>query len=223
MANGSEFRVGQNVDGITTEGDVKLRVVGMHDGSPIVQVREAFIRGDVEHQQGEVFVADPINLIRSRPEDEGWGEWELRKSGSLLTGFEITNPVTDERLEVTFYKGVDDRKPVVQVDGGGDFRVNVNDGVVFDRHTDSADPLHDAALSFYHSELNKVEYSRHYSVEDMHKVRTALIEAGYSVAEVDSCGTLEALHCATCDTAGALVDGLCEGCREQEAGAPAAE
>lgn len=220
----SEFRVGQNVDGITSEGDVKLRVVGMHDGSPIVQVRETFLRGDVEHQQGEVFVADPINLTHSMPQGEGWGEWEIHKTGSLLTGFEIANPVTDEYLEVTFYKGVDDRKPVVQIDGAGDFRVNVNDCPVYDRHTDSDSLMGRAALALYHTDVQSVDDARHFSLVQMHELREELLEAGYAPSEVDSNGKLPPLHCVVCDTSDSVNgDGLCQGCAEQEGGAPASE
>lgn len=39
-------------------------------------------------------------------------------------------------FEVTAYYGETDGKPVVQIDGSGDLRVNVNDAPVFDRHTE---------------------------------------------------------------------------------------
>lgn len=40
-------------------------------------------------------------------------------------------------FEVTVYYGETDNKPVVQVDGSGDLRVNVNDAPVFDQDTEA--------------------------------------------------------------------------------------
>lgn len=40
-------------------------------------------------------------------------------------------------LIVTFYYGEHDGKPVVQIDGDADFRVNVNDGPIWDADSHS--------------------------------------------------------------------------------------
>jgi hypothetical protein len=53
-------------------------------------------------------------------------------------------------IEVTVYHGVKDGKPVLQIDTHGhnvDFRINVNDGTVWDSGTDSGewDMIHEAA------------------------------------------------------------------------------
>lgn len=39
----------------------------------------------------------------------------------------------DDGLTVTFYHGRDDGKPVVQIDGEADFRINVNDCPIWDQ------------------------------------------------------------------------------------------
>lgn len=41
----------------------------------------------------------------------------------------------DHGLAVTFYHGRDDGKPVIQIDGEADFRINVNDCPVWDQQT----------------------------------------------------------------------------------------
>jgi hypothetical protein len=62
-------------------------------------------------------------------------------------------PAADDQnpnIEVTVYHGVKDGKPVLQIDTHGenvDFRINVNDGTVWDSGTDSGewDLIHNAA------------------------------------------------------------------------------
>lgn len=41
----------------------------------------------------------------------------------------------DHGLAITFYHGRDDGKPVIQIDGNADFRINVNDCPIWDQQT----------------------------------------------------------------------------------------
>ena len=41
-------------------------------------------------------------------------------------------PDEDPPLDVTFYHGAQDGVPVIQIDGGGRFRINVNDAPIWD-------------------------------------------------------------------------------------------
>lgn len=177
----SNFKVGQYVDGITTEGNVKLKVLGFHNDGAIVQVVETFMRGDVEHQQGDVFVADQFNLIESDP-NEGWGFWKDRQHGHVLDdvdGATISGPNGDE-LDIAFYKGAGDAKPVIQIDGQGDFRINVNDCPVYDRHTDSESRMNIAALAHYkHLAGQPGEY-----FFDLAELREELVQHGFTLAEL---------------------------------------
>jgi hypothetical protein len=103
-----------------------------------------------------------------------------------------TNP--KESLRATFFLGEEDGKPVVQIDGTGDFRVNVNDGVVFDRHTESNSAISDAALAMYHKEVSwGAGPNRTYSKKQLEALREELIQAGYAHTVVDSAGRLEDL------------------------------
>lgn len=45
----------------------------------------------------------------------------------------------DESLKVTFYHGQMDGKPVIQIDGSADFRINVNDAPIWDQSTEAPD------------------------------------------------------------------------------------
>lgn len=174
----SRYKIGQKVDGITTEGTVKLKVLGFHNDGVIVEVREAFFRGDVEHQKGEVFVADQFNLIESDPNDEGWGPWKDRQRGHVLDdvdGVTISGQGDDE-LDIAFFKGADDRKPVIQIDGQGDFRINVNDAPVYDRHTDTESVLNLAALALY----RQMAGMPHMHSFNARELRDALIDAGFT-------------------------------------------
>lgn len=47
-----------------------------------------------------------------------------------------------------------------------------------------------AALHFYHMEVGLPEEYRSYEFEDLQKLRTELLEAGFSEAEVDGNGKL---------------------------------
>jgi hypothetical protein len=46
------------------------------------------------------------------------------------------NIPADSGLQITFYHGRDDGKPVIQIDGSADFRINVNDCPVWDQSTE---------------------------------------------------------------------------------------
>jgi len=148
---GHEFRAGMLADGITTEGNVKLKVLGLHgESGVIVEVIQSFYGNDVCHEKGQVFVADAFNLYPSEP--PAWKEWQDKRSGHALTasgdGVEIAG-MGENHLGVTFYKGDTDSKPVIQVDGNGDFRVNVNDSTIYDRHTESTPQVDLAAVAYY--------------------------------------------------------------------------
>ncbi len=41
-------------------------------------------------------------------------------------------------LEVVFFHGAEDGKPVIQIDGSMDFRINVNDGTIWDQSPEAA-------------------------------------------------------------------------------------
>lgn len=117
-----------------------------------------------------------------------WNGWTLLKKGSLVAGMETSQPGTAEHFEVTFYLGEDDGKPVVQVDGTGDIRVNVNDGAVFDRHTETNSILQDKMLHYYQKNVTLKEPYTAFTDAEMDELREELLAAGYSVTEVDRYG-----------------------------------
>ncbi|RAX15988.1 hypothetical protein DC347_15590 [Pseudarthrobacter sp. AG30] len=144
-----------------------------------------------------------------QPPEIGWGMWEegrveppqapytfedMARAGVTNFYVDIENSMTNEDLRVTFYKGEYDGKPVVQIDGGGDFRVNVNEGVVFNRHTDSNSVIHESALRLYQMELANADEYRSYSLVKMHRLRNELIAAGFSRNQVDGNGALKPLN-----------------------------
>lgn len=155
-----------------------------------------------------------------------WTPWSLTTqtpdSGLATFGMVSYNRANEEEtLEVTFYEGELDGKPVVQVDGGGDFRVNINDGVVFDRHTESESLIYKAALALYHVEVQFEDDRRHFSQYQMAGLRNELVEAGFSSELVDSCGKLKEPYCLVCDAHTTTNDdGICAVCEKQEQGAP---
>lgn len=95
-----------------------------------------------------------LELARKVPEleVEAKGAWQLRQGDKLQAlGGEMVDIKVEHRLEegeddepgvnlsLTFWHGQEDGVPVVQIDGTGRFRVNVNDAPVWD-----ADPeLHE--------------------------------------------------------------------------------
>jgi hypothetical protein len=125
-----------------------------------------------------------------------WDGWQCDVKTDLVLGTDVTMEVSrkgkdpeNDHLEVTFYMGEADGKPVIQVDGDGDFRINVNEGVVFDRSTEENSLLHEMALAMYHEEVG-MSHSVRYNNYELVKIRNELIQAGYSPAVVDSNGTL---------------------------------
>jgi len=125
-----------------------------------------------------------------------WGEWTADIKTDLVMGENVVLEVSRkgpepeaDHLEVTFYKGEADGKPVIQIDGAGDFRINVNDGVVFNRSTESNSILFDMALAMYHQELGML-YRTNYDYYELVKIRQELIDAGYMPEVIDSHGTL---------------------------------
>jgi hypothetical protein len=119
-----------------------------------------------------------------------WDKWlpEVDEAGEPIA-FDINDFEEDRRLVVTFYKGEADGKPVIQIDGDGDFRINVNDGVVFNRSTDSNDVLREMALALYHEEVGLRGRGR-YDRYELVKIRNELIDAGYHPHVIDSNGEL---------------------------------
>lgn len=120
---------------------------------------------------------------------------QMADAGVTNIFLDTENVKTNEELRVTFYLGEMDGKPVVQVDGSGDFRVNVNDAPVFDRHTESEDPIYRAALQLYLFEIGwGAGPNRRYSIEELAELRDALIQAGYPAQTIDANGRLEDLR-----------------------------
>ena len=73
------------------------------------------------------------------------GQWVTTAGGVTLSAEEPgahvewihgPNVNPDDGLEITFYHGQMDGKPVVQIDGSADFRINVNDVPVWDQSTE---------------------------------------------------------------------------------------
>jgi hypothetical protein len=62
---------------------------------------------------------------------------QMAEAGVTDLFVDTENTRTMEGLRVTFYLGEMDGKPVVQVDGSGDFRVNVNDAPIWDQRPDA--------------------------------------------------------------------------------------
>ena len=94
---------------------------------------------------------DQAELIQRLRDGEGdnhkpAGQWVITGlNGALYSAEEAPAHVSwvhgpdvdpDDGLEITFYHGQMDGKPVIQIDGSADFRVNVNDCPVWDQHTD---------------------------------------------------------------------------------------
>lgn len=84
------------------------------------------------------------------PEAKRWGIWEYEQipAGGHIKDYmhkvslpdvgRIDSEDKELGLEVTFYMGQMDGKPVIQIDGSGDFRVNVNDGPIWDQSTETS-------------------------------------------------------------------------------------
>lgn len=94
---------------------------------------------------------DQAELIRRLRDGEGdthrpAGTWVAMTPSAIQIAAEdngfnvgwIHGPDVDveDNLEITFYHGQMDGKPVIQIDGSADFRINVNDCPIWDQHTD---------------------------------------------------------------------------------------
>lgn len=73
------------------------------------------------------------------------GQWVMYSGVGIIADAEAhTGPIqwapadvdADEGIVLTFYHGREDGKPVIQIDGQADFRINVNDGPVWDQSTE---------------------------------------------------------------------------------------
>lgn len=62
---------------------------------------------------------------------------EIRLSLAHHPGPPAFNRAAPE-LEVVFFHGAEDGKPVIQIDGSMDFRINVNDGTIWDQNPETA-------------------------------------------------------------------------------------
>jgi hypothetical protein len=170
-----------------------------------------------------------------QPPDIGWSLWkegkavmppqapltfeDMVKAGVTNLYVDTENSKTHEDLRVTFYLGEADGKPVVQIDGAGDFRVNVNEGVVFDRHTDSESLIYKSALHFYQMEVGHGDHYRSYDLPTMHKLRGELIRAGYPASSVDANGALEPIpepECPRCGEEGYTDPAECSFCQNMK-------
>lgn len=88
----------------------------------------------------------------------GTGKWHAVEETTNVRGTITTSPsithaptdATDDDITVTVHHGVEDGKPIIWIDTAGDntdFRINVNDGAIWDSGTDSGewDAIHEAA------------------------------------------------------------------------------
>ena len=69
------YKVGQRVDGIITDGAVKLKVLGFHNCKDYSLQRGVIVKvleTHGEHRKGDVFVTDQINLVESDPRPLVW-------------------------------------------------------------------------------------------------------------------------------------------------------
>ena len=106
------------------------------------------------------------------------GTWQADPNG-LAEGdgqFSYRSNDGKQRLTVVTYFGQADGKPVLQIDGEADFRINVNDAPVYDRHTDSESVLNLAALALYRQMVGMP----HRHTIDIDKLREALTDAGFT-------------------------------------------
>lgn len=103
-----------------------------------------FIRGE---DLGPDAQAELIQRLRDGEGEEHtpagvWTQYDNRGAMSLVDGpakvrwVHSTEGFTALGLEITFYHGRDDGKPVIQIDGSADFRINVNDCPVWDQSTE---------------------------------------------------------------------------------------
>ena len=127
---------------------------------------------------------------------------QMAEAGVTDLYVDTENTRTMEGLRVTFYLGEKDGKPVVQIDGSGDFRINVNDGAIWDQHTDaprnyfpdiedhtSGSMILAAALHMYQMDIAS-DYDKSYTYAQMVRLRSELLAAGFTEGEVDGNGSL---------------------------------
>ena len=107
----------------------------------VLQLDDVIETNAISEQAREELQSIRQNLLGLvNPQAPNWGIWEYEQQPTNdpgLNGFMhvVRIPSTadkDQYLEVTFYKGATDGKPVVQIDGQGDFRINVNDEPIWD-------------------------------------------------------------------------------------------
>lgn len=96
----------------------------------------AGVIGELEHLREEL-----VKVVN--PQSEFWKGWRHATSGTLNKPLDVmyceakSGEAMDLSLEVSFYMGLHDGKPVIQIDGTGDFRINVNDSPIWDQSTES--------------------------------------------------------------------------------------
>jgi hypothetical protein len=115
---------------------------------------------DAQREKIESLILDLSELIESGPADvkaeyqnikngllelvnpqaSQWTGWRQGETGTgrhtSVAMFMDAEPNQDLGLMVTFYIGQSDGKPVIQIDGSADFRVNVNDCPIWDQSTE---------------------------------------------------------------------------------------
>lgn len=85
---GERYKIGQRVDGRTSDGEVPLRVLGhTDDGGVIVEVLadapDLSYEGETHYDKGEVFVAKTMDLIEREEVDLIPGEPETEESPAI--------------------------------------------------------------------------------------------------------------------------------------------
>lgn len=116
------------------------------------------------------------------------GTWQADPNG-MAEGdgqFTYTSHALNEQghhsqFTVVTYMGVDDGKPVIQIDGEGDFRINVNDSTIYDRDTDSESRVNIAALALY-KKLAGIDHAHYF---DLAELRAELVAIGFTLPELE--------------------------------------
>ena len=118
------------------------------------------------------------------PEAEPKGYWCHNEEPGRNAGHVVhyaSQKEYDQQFEVTFYHGRDDGKPVIQIDGDGDWRINVNESCIYDRSTDEESRVHIAALAMY-KQLAGIDHKHYFN---LHALREELVNIGFTLPPLD--------------------------------------
>lgn len=105
-------------------GFLRTEFLSMEDQAELIQ---RLRNGEAEHHRpaGAWIVNDGGGAVYSAEDNPAHVDW-------------VHGPEVDPNngLTITFYHGQMDGKPVIQIDGSADFRINVNDCPVWDQSTE---------------------------------------------------------------------------------------